>query len=673
MYKQKLGSIDSKVKVSVIVFVSLAIVLILTIMGISIRKSTLESSQDALKIKAKDNAEIINDWIINQGFIAETLKNQIKNMDYEQPEEIVKVLADNKASNSDAMEYYICYDHDYEHVNADTGENQVGAAWTSGGADIPIDPTERPWYQSAVSAGYDSFALSDPYVDVVSGKVVVSLSKLVEIEGHEAVILFDIDTTTVLDKLNSIISNPSTESVFLTTAEGMVISHPNPEYLISGDTSTILTDKVKINLASTDVSKFKDYDGKTKYVAIGEVAHTGWKLCIAENISVISNKIRNMLIVPVILGIIIIVISIVYLSALLKKQLAPMNNMKKFINTNIVRDNSKKVFNNEVEEISYLIEVLQNSFIGTIKETRTKTDTIMGDMDSTTDLINVMSMSIVDVSDTIENVTEKTNSQTTSVENISKSTSEITEAISSLTEEASNMSVRSDEIRAKLKNIIPTIIKNKSNAVETINNSRSNLEKAIEESKIIEEIDKVSESIQGIAGQTNLLALNASIEAARAGEAGRGFAVVATEINQLSSDTSNEIDKVKNLTNRVTTAVNSLANESNKILKFLDEIVIKDYDRLESMSNSYREDSEYYSEVSSMLTEKTDRALKDISTVNDALMVISKTQESIFEAMQTASASTQELRASGEDIAGRAKGVLDVTENLKSTVGRFGL
>ena len=64
--------------------------------------------------------------------------------------------------------------------------------------------------------------------------------------------------------------------------------------------------------------------------------------------------------------------------------------------------------------------------------------------------------------------------------------------------------------------------------------TKEGLEKAITESKRIDEIRNLAQDILAISSQTNLLALNASIEAARAGESGKGFSVVAEEIRNLS-------------------------------------------------------------------------------------------------------------------------------------------
>ncbi|MBF8983906.1 methyl-accepting chemotaxis protein [Lutibacter sp. B2] len=67
----------------------------------------------------------------------------------------------------------------------------------------------------------------------------------------------------------------------------------------------------------------------------------------------------------------------------------------------------------------------------------------------------------------------------------------------------------------------------------------------------INEIVKISDTIEDIANRTNMLALNAAIESARAGTAGRGFAVVSEEIRKLSLDTSESLKEIKLLVSKI--------------------------------------------------------------------------------------------------------------------------
>lgn len=128
--------------------------------------------------------------------------------------------------------------------------------------------------------------------------------------------------------------------------------------------------------------------------------------------------------------------------------------------------------------------------------------------------------------------------------------------------------------------------------------NKGKLSKAIEDTKSVDEINKLLEAILDITDQTNLLALNAAIEAARAGEAGKGFAVVAEEVRKLAEESSNTAGQIQKITETVVSSVKELANNSQQLLDFMNVNIVKDYDDFVWTGDSYSNDAKYYNKVS---------------------------------------------------------------------------
>jgi methyl-accepting chemotaxis protein len=80
----------------------------------------------------------------------------------------------------------------------------------------------------------------------------------------------------------------------------------------------------------------------------------------------------------------------------------------------------------------------------------------------------------------------------------------------------------------------------------------------------MEQVKRVSQSIDIIARTTNMLALNAAIEAEKAGEAGQTFAVVASEVKKLALDT-------RKAAVEITGTVNSLSDEAAKFVSQIED------------------------------------------------------------------------------------------------------
>ena len=179
------------------------------------------------------------------------------------------------------------------------------------------------------------------------------------------------------------------------------------------------------------------------------------------------------------------------------------------------------------------------------------------------------------------------------------------------------------EIKTRAQSLHTQTLSDKNETSDRILEIRDMVEAAVEESRNAEKISELTGQILDIASQTNLLALNASIEAARAGEAGKGFAVVADEIRQLADSSRETANNIQEISNLVIGSVEKLAANSENMLAFIDEKVMKDYDGFVTVVEQYETDADSINEVFHDFAAKTDEIRNTVEDMNQGINDIS--------------------------------------------------
>lgn len=164
-----------------------------------------------------------------------------------------------------------------------------------------------------------------------------------------------------------------------------------------------------------------------------------------------------------------------------------------------------------------------------------------------TEKVNNASLSIQEVSGSIEEMSAGAAEQALETENSVLSLTELSEQISTVSDSYLEIIQETTSVNHLNQEGISTVdvLRTKSNAFS--DSSEKIFEAVTNLTTTLKDIGLFVNTIQDIAEQTNLLALNAAIEAARAGESGQGFAVVADEVRKLADESKGSTEEISNL------------------------------------------------------------------------------------------------------------------------------
>ena len=229
------------------------------------------------------------------------------------------------------------------------------------------------------------------------------------------------------------------------------------------------------------------------------------------------------------------------------------------------------------------------------------------------------------------------------------------------------------DIRCRAKETFDVATEERAEAKKNAEEMAIVMAEKIELSKAVNEIHILTENIIGITGQTNLLALNASIEAARAGEAGRGFAVVADEIGKLATDSASAAGKIKAVSAEVIRAVEELANESRKMMEFMESTAMEGYHKLMDTCEIYRTDADSFLNIMEVVAGDSE-ALDGVSDqIKESMDAINIAVEESTKGITTVSETASDLTGDICDIEQKAGFNQEIAENLASQVAKFKL
>lgn len=358
----------------------------------------------------------------------------------------------------------------------------------------------------------------------------------------------------------------------------------------------------------------------------------------------------------------------------------PLLRTQKEINGIIVNIDNKKgdltqrvtpINNAEVDAVGKGINVFMTKLQAIFKAVVTNSarmervvDDVRQSVQTSNSSVSDLSALTEELSATMQDISENASVINTNTDNVAKEVELIAEKTDELTGYTKDMKAHAQSMESVARTNMESTDRKVSEILEV-------LQKAIEDSNSVKQVNSLTNDILNIASQTNLLALNASIEAARAGEAGRGFAVVASEISQLAAASQEAANNIQRINAVVTNSVNNLSDNANGLVSYINDSILPEFERFVESGVEYNDKASFIEGTMTDFKEKTDSLKQSILEISSSINTISHAINEGVNGVVSAADSTQLIVEDMDNISHKMDENYEIADSLKKETSIF--